>query len=668
MNPACQEGLPRQFLDFVTYFAFSQRERVLEAISEMEGTIYGKVASAYMIHTEDLIRSRDELLSIGDVPANLEPWLSLWTGTVFVLLGQISKADIRFAKAVETAPDDSFRCRVYVNWAGMYLTSNEQENSEVAQRAAAIIEKAMQLDPPQETKVMLTANLGLAYKMMGRYDEAAEIFETVRSFNEAQGNMFIVALATSDIADIHRRSGKLDRAVEYARSAWETMRAIDTVANDKLSLLRILIGVMRDAGNFGEAVSYASIAISMAEEARTQVVTEQERIDYFNVLHACYDEAISCYLAQKDYAQAFNLTEKARARTFADIVGDNPITVDDLHLPSDLVVVSYYSALGQLWAFVLTGDSVAAYDVGCLANVEEAFDDTGYPRNLLPGANGKLRKAWVLDRIADQVSKPLFHMIDSYKRLCVIPFGPLHHVPLSVLFNNDEVFRSPSVTVLMKTRIAGDNDTVVVLGYNGSNLAHAEAEAEAISTLTYTGESATRQAFFENAPSAKWLHLSTHGYFDVTNPMRSYIELADGPLYASEIKDGPRLNADLVVLSACDSGRNKVLGGDEPMGLIRAFMMAGASSILVTLWPVDEVATRVLMENFYTYLRSGNDPARSLALAQHRLRHMMLAELPAELSRPGLPKGKISEIVAVADDPERPFAHPYWWAGFVLVT
>jgi CHAT domain-containing protein len=104
---------------------------------------------------------------------------------------------------------------------------------------------------------------------------------------------------------------------------------------------------------------------------------------------------------------------------------------------------------------------------------------------------------------------------------------------------------------------------------------------------------------------------------------------------------GLHLAADLVVLSACQTGLGAgalgdVPAGDDWVGLTRAFLHAGAAHVVATLWPVEDWATAALMERFYEGYGPGDDPSRALALAQRAL----LAAHPT--------------------------AHPFYWAGFVV--
>src|SRR5205085_6929645 len=97
------------------------------------------------------------------------------------------------------------------------------------------------------------------------------------------------------------------------------------------------------------------------------------------------------------------------------------------------------------------------------------------------------------------------------------------------------------------------------------------------------------------------------------------------------------LNADLVVLSACETGLGREIKGEGVIGLTRGFMYAGASRVVTSLWNVDDLATAELMKLFYRgMLKEGLRPATALRIAQY------------ELSR------------------QRRWTSPYFWAGFVL--
>jgi CHAT domain-containing protein len=164
--------------------------------------------------------------------------------------------------------------------------------------------------------------------------------------------------------------------------------------------------------------------------------------------------------------------------------------------------------------------------------------------------------------------------------------------------------------------------------------------------LVLTGSEASEAAFRREAPTHRVLHLATYGILNKPNPLFSYVELApggedDGRLEVHEVF-GLTLAADLVVLSACQTGLGSgaladVPAGDDWVGLSRAFLSAGAAQVVATLWPVEDRASADLMEHFYEHFTAGADAPAALAGAQRVL------------------------LVAPAT------AHPFYWAGFVVV-
>jgi CHAT domain-containing protein len=153
-------------------------------------------------------------------------------------------------------------------------------------------------------------------------------------------------------------------------------------------------------------------------------------------------------------------------------------------------------------------------------------------------------------------------------------------------------------------------------------------------TVILLDEQATRASLLEYSSEVDVLHLASHGRFRPDNPLFSSLQLGDGWL---TVRDAYNLDlkCELVTLSACETGMSALAPGDELIGLARGFFSAGAPSLLVSLWTVDDEATARLMTEFYTRLRDGVGAAASLRSAQQQL----LQEFP----------------------------HPYYWAPFILL-
>ncbi len=189
-------------------------------------------------------------------------------------------------------------------------------------------------------------------------------------------------------------------------------------------------------------------------------------------------------------------------------------------------------------------------------------------------------------------------------------------------------------------------------------LAHTQDEVERIaalvpSTLSLLGAEASELRFKTEAGRFRFLHLATHGLVDDALPMSSGVLLdagggEDGLLQANEILR-LRLAAELVTLSACRSGRGRLQRGQGIIGLSRAFLFAGASSVAVSLWDVDDRSTPLLMETFYRQAATGSDYDEALRVARVAL---FAEETEARLVHRAR---KVS------------YAHPRFWAGFVLI-
>jgi CHAT domain-containing protein len=117
------------------------------------------------------------------------------------------------------------------------------------------------------------------------------------------------------------------------------------------------------------------------------------------------------------------------------------------------------------------------------------------------------------------------------------------------------------------------------------------------------------------APPSQILHIAAHGEHRLDQPDLSYIELADGQLYADDLLQQD-LSYELVTLSGCETGRAHVAGGDELVGLGRGLLYAGAGALILSLWHVADSSTLALMDRLYRSLQMGKSKAAALREAQ----------------------------------------------------
>ena len=154
-----------------------------------------------------------------------------------------------------------------------------------------------------------------------------------------------------------------------------------------------------------------------------------------------------------------------------------------------------------------------------------------------------------------------------------------------------------------------------------------------------------------------YVHFSTHGAMQMevndqnTQPALILTQInpegsnVDGTLTMEEVMNNLSLNADLVVLSACETGIGELKGGEGVMSMARAFQHAGAGSVLTSLWKVHEDATKKFMVTFYAYLDEGKEIKEALYLT----------------------KRDFIEKKIVSSKPLIDYSYPFFWAAFVLI-
>ena len=192
----------------------------------------------------------------------------------------------------------------------------------------------------------------------------------------------------------------------------------------------------------------------------------------------------------------------------------------------------------------------------------------------------------------------------------------------------------------------------ILRGGRLAKLANSESEVKAIGKALsrsensiLTGDEATEENLKANAEEYSIIHLATHFLINDSQPLYSKIVLAqrdkekeDGYLQTYEVFN-MNLNADLVVLSACNTGLGKLRKGEGVIGVSRAFLYAGVPSMLASLWSVDDQSTSIIMKNFYEHLQAGSNKRQALRRA--KIEYLTSSE--------GVKKD------------------PFYWAPFVLI-
>jgi CHAT domain-containing protein len=373
-----------------------------------------------------------------------------------------------------------------------------------------------------------------------------------------------------------------------------------------------------------------------------------------------------------------------------------------------VVLVEYLTTVDRTWVFGVRADfarpKIAAVDVSRQEMMDFVAAYFAAPdsdlRELRTPGNIRSLDEERFQQIFGPVVEPVLQWSEEGDTLVLVPHGIFHYLPLHALRVNSQyliernpVCYSPSASILSHChrRRTGHWNTAAVFGDSLGDLPYAKAEAEAVAQMfgvrANIGQAANKAEVLRAiAAGPDVLHFAGHVRFHPAQPLKSHIVLApaagaappssifDPHLTADEIF-GLTLGANLVVLSGCVSGFNERQPGDEHLGLTRAFIFAGAPSLVVSLWPVDDMSSSLLMQRFYAELQAGLSKAQALRNAQL---HVKGLSVDASLAATGRDLGSLvtgSSTVATApahDTPAptvtgRALSHPFYWAPFVLV-
>jgi CHAT domain-containing protein len=244
-------------------------------------------------------------------------------------------------------------------------------------------------------------------------------------------------------------------------------------------------------------------------------------------------------------------------------------------------------------------------------------------------------------QIYTQLIKPIEPSIRG-KDLLIVPYGELHYLPFAALNDGQAYLMQgrairylPSALMLSLAKPASSTGSDIKrmlilgnpdLGKSELDLPSAQEEAQSVQSLfkdsseLFVRRAATETLIKDRIKEFSHIHVASHGEFFSSNPLASRLRLSkdsrnDGELTVSEVYE-LSINADLVMLSACETGLGKVSNGDDVVGLMRGFLYSGARAVIGTLWEVDDEATAEISKRFYLNLRKGWSNAKALAEAQ----------------------------------------------------
>jgi CHAT domain-containing protein/tetratricopeptide (TPR) repeat protein len=494
-----------------------------------------------------------------------------------------------------------------------------------------------------------------------------------------------------------------------------------------LNLIYYRLGnVFKAQGQLHEAHAAYHKAIHGIETLRGDTEDEAIKIGLLGTTQQVYEAMVLLCLEQNRFVEAFDYVERARSRALLDTltqkapelypVVDQPIVslaeVQD-RLPEHALLIEYFtigvlprgeSLINKLPShntrlrenlafapevvlFAITRDTLEVHRTALDPNTLRPFPND-------PGPGRRLLLPRLLTVLHKNLIEPVDHLLHNRTLLYLIPHGPLHYVPFMALRSisgkhlldqdGPAIAMAPSATILLRNCLNRPHTQAtdfVALGYDDvgeSALCYAEAEARSVARLmdgqAWIGAEAKSERLLSTAQRVRWLHIAGHAIYKPLDPPASELRLgADDALSARTIIEKLDLQADLVTLSACTSGLSHVVSGDELLGLQRAFLYAGAPTVVCTLWEANDLVALLVMERFYTDLRKGRSAAAALHDAQIAVRDLTGHELLATIERWCTENPEYSailkeiKVIATQSGDNQLYADPFYWAPFMLI-
>jgi CHAT domain-containing protein/lipopolysaccharide biosynthesis regulator YciM len=495
-------------------------------------------------------------------------------------------------------------------------------------------------------------NLGNAYDSLGEYQRAidflAETLAIARELGDRQGE----AISLANLGASHLNLEQVALAQESLLKSivgFESLRSVDLPDQNRISFFETQISAYRNLESALVSQDKFETALEISERGRTQSFVQllSEKLssapEHSELTQApSFSEIQRVAIEQQSTLVEYSISRNTSGNGLSLYIWLVQPT-GELHFKE----VAIGESLAEVSALVeQSRQAMAIRGRGGLVSAAPTSDATAQLRQL---------HQLLIEPIADWLPS------DPNQRVVFIPQGELFLVPFpslqdesgTYLIERHTILTAPSIQVMDLTRRRATTATnrsneptdILTVGnpvmpevWNPESeiftqlpsLSGAEQEAKVIanffSTEALIGAQATEQTIKQQIENARIIHFATHGLLEYGIPEESgvrdvpgAIALApgqdeDGLLTAAEIIEELQLQADLVVLSACDTGLGRVTG-DGVIGLSRSLIAAGASSVIVSLWSIPDAPTAELMVEFYRQRQQGQDKAQALRQA-----------------------------------------------------
>lgn len=658
-----------------------------------------RIAGRYGLAVEHLERAASGFEQAGDTREQVQT-LSL-QGLALNSTGDFEHARPVLGRALALADSSGDAVLQATVLNALALTVYYQDDRPEARRLAERGFEAANSAPDTTTVHDAAALLGYFAQERGDLIEAERWFARAAGAGSGM-RPEVRANDLSALAIVHQLLGRLDEAERGHRAALEIAEASKAPNQVMWTLCNLGDLAERRGDHaaafsaYGKALAIADTMRTLQSAERQSIQAFASRLFMFEAMIHLLGKLDAQHPDSGYAARAFEWSERARARAFLDLVASSGkggagapiVTLSEAQRPLDpkreaLLVYSVGDSSTTLW--VLRADSWRRFTLAARPALKSRVQ--ALRRALAnPTASTSPAAMRASRALYEVLIAPAAPLLEGVERLIVSPDGPLALIPFEALLARDvpegapprgaylaerfAVTYTPSASVLATSSTTAGDSVIVAVGdpafgtipggAGGAALASALAplpstaeEIAAIRTLarnrrvvTLQGAEATRERVLAlpDLARAGVLHIATHGDVNEAEPDHSGLwfapDTAGGPPTRIEVADimNTRLSAGLVTLSACETGLGRLENGEGVVGLSRAFMAAGARSVVVSLWPVNDRSTARLMERFYRGVLGESGGPKALAEAKRAL---------------------------LEDDETRA---PYYWAPFIMVV
>lgn len=487
----------------------------------------------------------------------------------------------------------------------------------------------------------------------GRLAEAKAAYDELLRLPALRQNSAIHWMVLYDRGRIAEAEGERETATALLRQALEVIEllrsSIDTEAAkigfvaDKQGVYGALIGLLLAQDRAAEALEVVERAKARAlvdlladrlgapaagqvlarGDARLTALLERQREAEETLLAQPPARSEATWAQQRNSVASANAQLRQAAPELASLVSVAPFTAAELVrlLDADEVGLQYYLHGERLFALTFSAQGSRAYTLDGAGLIADIRDFRAAIVRRSPQAMALAQKLYT--RLVAPLESAL-----GQRAVLVVPHSALHYLPFGALHDGKRfmldkhalrITTSASALKFLHHSSAVAGAPALIMGNPTLDLPSAELEARKLSRLLagsslLLGSGATREALFAAAPRARTIHIASHAVFDARQPLESRLMLAPAPSAATpeggalRVGDiyGLNLVADLVTLSACETGLGRITDGGEVIGITRGFLYAGAASVVASLWQVADEATATLMERFYANLARMN--------------------------------------------------------------